>query len=104
MRTTSPKRIRARHVERLKTNTGEITPGDEQPAARGREVDPADVPSPEEVKRLLVAAEPGLFKTFLMTDALTGARSGELLALTWNKVDLGAEKIHIHQAVTWART
>jgi len=45
------------------------------------------VPCPDEVKRLLLAAEPGLFRIYFLTAALTGARSGELSTLTWDNVD-----------------
>ncbi len=90
----------ARLAERLRLGTAEVT----QAAPSGRDDDPHDVPSPDEVKRLLVAAEPGLFKSFFLTAALTGARSGELLALTWDDVDFDAGAIHIRRTVTWART
>lgn len=70
----------------------------------GREVDPNDVPTPEEVRELLLAAEPGLQRTFLLTSALTGARCGELLALRWQDVDFEAGRIHIQRNVSWERT
>jgi integrase len=94
----------ARLAERLRTDAAEH--GDSEPGAApaSREVDPKDVPSPDEIKRLLLAAEPGLHRTFLLTAALTGARSGELLALTWPDVDFDAGTVHIRRAATWART
>lgn len=85
-------------AERLRANTAE------HGAADDRDVDPNDVPSPDEIKRLLAAAEPGWHRTFLLTAALTGARSGELLALTWADVDFEAGTIGIRRAATWART
>ena len=94
----------AKLAERFRVGTAEIVPGVERKAPAGRQIDPDDVPSPEEVKRLLVASEPGLFKTFMLAAATTGMRSGELLALTWNDVDFDKGSIHIRQAVTWART
>jgi integrase len=95
----------AKLAERLRVGTAEIVPGEDTKAsAAGRGIDPDEVPSPEEVKRLLVASTPGLFKTFLLAAALTGARSGELLALTWEDVDFDAAEIHIRRGVTWART
>lgn len=94
----------ARLAERLRVDTGQVVPGSDERAPAGREVDPGEVPSPDDVRRLLVAAEPGLYKTFLLTAALTGARSGELLALFWDDVDLDAGEIQIRRSVTWART
>jgi len=90
----------ARLAERLRGDTAEQSDG----AAGEREVDPRDVPSPDEIKRLLVAAEPGWHRTYLLTAAVTGARSGELLALAWPDVDLDAGTIAIRRAATWART
>lgn len=94
----------ARLAERLRLGAAEVVPGEDARAVAGREIDPDEVPSPDEVKRLLLAAEPGLFKTYLLTAALTGARSGELLALTWDDVDFDGGVIHIRRSVTWART
>jgi integrase len=95
----------AKLAERLRVGTAEVLPGEDGEAnAPGREIDPDEVPSPEEVKRLLVASAPGVFRTFFLTAALTGARSGELLALTWEDVDFDGAEIHIRRGVTWART
>ena len=94
----------AQLAQRLRVRGAEIDSSNPQKGSPGREVDPGEVPSPDEVKRLLLAAEPGLFKTYLLTAAVTGARSGELLALKWDAVDLEAGGIHIREAVTWART
>jgi integrase len=95
----------AKLAERLRAGTAEVRPGAQAKSeTAGREIDPGEVPSPEEVKRLLVAAAPGVFRTFLLTAALTGARSGELLALTWEDIAFDASEIHIRRGVTWART
>ncbi|MEO6026652.1 MAG: site-specific integrase [Candidatus Binatia bacterium] len=76
-------------------------------------IDPSDVPTPEEAGRLIEHAPPGLFRSYLLTAALTGARSEELLALQWRHVDLDGKimpsnvdgpKIRIRRAVSWART
>lgn len=93
-----------RLAERLRVATEEMATGDDMAGASDKEVNPDDVPSPEDVRRLLVAAAPGVFRTFLLTAALTGARSGELLALTWEDVDFDANAIHSRRGVTWART
>jgi hypothetical protein len=42
-----------------------------------------NVPSAEEVAKLIDAASPGLHRMFFLTAAHTGARSGELLGLAW---------------------
>jgi integrase len=91
----------ARLAERLRVGTAQVAVAAEHGQPAGREVDPDEVPSPDDVRRLLFAAEPGLFKTYAMTAALTGARSGELLALIWDDVDFEAGEIHIRRTVTW---
>ena len=62
--------------------------------------EPAAAPSPEEVRKLVVAAEaiePAL-GALLLVGALTGARRGELCALRWNDLDFE------HRTVTIARS
>jgi integrase len=54
--------------------------------------------SKEEVKLLLNAAE-GWFKIFLMTAFYTGARLGELIALTWNDISLEDGFISINKRI-----
>ena len=99
----------ARVVDRLKLDTGEVIlddGNDDAPKKRpstGR-VTPDDVPTPDEVTRLLDAATAGRTRTFFLTATHTGAREGELLALTWPDVDLGARTLAIRRTVTWART
>ncbi len=59
----------------------------------------------EEVGKLLAEAEPGLFRAFLMTAALTGCRSGELLALRWDEdVDLEARTLTVRRSLTWTKS
>ena len=58
-------------------------------------------PSPEDVIRLVEAAgriNPGL-PVFLRLAAATGARRGELCALRWREVDLGARQLTIGRAL-----
>jgi hypothetical protein len=45
------------------------------------EVTPEQVPSAEEVSKLSDSAKEGFARAFILTDSLTGAREGELLAL-----------------------
>jgi hypothetical protein len=63
----------AKLAERLRVGTAEIVPGVEAKSeTAGREIDPDEVPSPEEVKRLLVASEPGVFRTFFSNGRADG--------------------------------
>src|SRR5262245_34136030 len=52
-------------------------------SAHAAAVDPKEVLTAEQAGKLLQAASPGLAYTYLMSSLLTGCRSGELLALTW---------------------
>ena len=47
----------------------------------------------EEVRRLLVAAEPSRFGAAVVLAVVTGMRLGEIFALTWADVELGAEPV-----------
>jgi len=66
-------------------------------------VSPGDVLSPEEAARLIAAAAPGFAKTFLLTAVLTGARVGELTALTWDDVNFATGRLSIRRSVSWAK-
>jgi integrase len=91
-------------VERCRLNTGELTlDGDEEDCERNGELAPKDVLSPEEAGKLIENATPGLYRTFFLTAILTGARVGELTALTWGDVDLEASTIDIRRSLSWAR-
>jgi len=108
------KRNPAALAERLRARaSGEL---DENTEARDDDplsVDPSEVPTPEEAGLLIQHAPLGLFRTYFMTAALTGARSEELLALAWRHVDLDGRigpskvdgpKLMIRRVVSWART
>ena len=56
-----------------------------------------DIPSTEEIKRLIAAAPEGRCRTLLMTAALTGLRASELRGLRWADVDLKAAELHVRQ-------
>jgi integrase len=49
--------------------------------------------------RSLVAAAEGEWKTMILVAARVGLRRGELLALRWRDVDLGASKVIVRQSV-----
>lgn len=55
-----------------------------------------DIPSPDEVKALLGAAQRH-WRPTLMTAVFTGLRASELRGLTWADVDFGRARIHVRQ-------
>ncbi len=63
------------------------------------QVKEADVYNPEEIARLIQAAEPGLYQTAIMSIALTGVRSGEAMALQWGDIDFQERRLTIRR--TW---
>jgi integrase len=56
-----------------------------------------DIPTPDEVARLVKVAKPGRIRTLVMTAASTGLRASELRGLRWSDVDLKAGEIHVRQ-------
>lgn len=68
-------------------------------------VKPDEILNPDEIRRLIDAAKPGLERTLIVLAAATGARSGELLALQWSDVTLAGAKpsIAIRQSLSWAK-
>jgi len=67
------------------------------------EIDPKDVLTAAQAGRLIEAADPGLYRTFIKTALLTGCRRGELLGLTWAHVDLEAGTLKIRRSLSWAK-
>lgn len=55
-----------------------------------------DVPTPEEVKRILAKAT-GSDRVFLMTAIFTGLRASELRGLSWTDVNLRKGELHVTQ-------
>lgn len=91
-------------VERCRTNAGELTDLDaDTDSMSGAAIDPDNVLSPEEAGKLIRAAEPGFYQTYLLAAVLTGARVGELTALRWSDVDLDGAELRIRRGITWAR-
>jgi integrase len=57
-----------------------------------------DIPSPDEVRRLLQASEAGIRpRTLLITVISTGLRASELRGLRWRDVDLKHGELHVRQ-------
>ena len=57
-----------------------------------------DIPTPDEVKRIIAAAADNMkLSTLLRTAALTGLRASELLGLRWHDTDLKRHEIHVRQ-------
>jgi len=62
-----------------------------------------DIPTRDEVQRIIDAAEPGRGRALLLTAALTGMRASELRGLRWSDVELNKRQIHVRQrADHWA--
>lgn len=57
--------------------------------------------SPEEVRRLLAAADDTPIGALIHTAVMTGLRRGELLGLRWRDVDFDAGILHVSQAAQW---
>jgi integrase len=75
--------------------------------AQAEAVRPEEVLGPDEIRRLVDAATPGLYRTLFATAALTGLRSGELFGLRWSDIEIEREnadpKIFVRRSLTWAR-
>jgi len=56
---------------------------------------------PDEVKRLLSAADETRYGDLIHLAALSGLRQGELMGLRWQDVDLEAGILHIRQTCQW---
>jgi integrase len=57
----------------------------------------ADIPTRDEVRRILEAAREGYARAFLMTAAFSGLRASELRGLRWEDVDLKRSVLHVRQ-------
>jgi integrase len=56
-----------------------------------------DIPTPNEIKRLIEAAGDSRRRALLLTLALTGLRASELRGLRWSDIDLKAGELHVRQ-------
>jgi integrase len=57
-------------------------------------------PAPDEVKKIFAAADATLYGPIVRLAALTGMRLGELLALSWDDVELQRATLHIRASTT----
>lgn len=62
-----------------------------------------EVLSADEIRRLLDAAEPGLWQTMFAVAAGTGLRSEELGALQWPDIELDAARLFVRRSLSWTR-
>src|SRR5689334_24493961 len=85
-------------IERVKETSGEQSETGEALYSGLHEVSEKEVLTPQEVKEVILAALPGLYRTIITTAIYTGARISELLALRWADVNLD------HAIVTIRRT
>jgi integrase len=56
-----------------------------------------DIPTRDEIRRILEAAREGYARAFLMTAAFSGLRASELRGLRWEDVDLKRGVLHVRQ-------
>ncbi|MFY9839975.1 MAG: site-specific integrase [Xanthobacteraceae bacterium] len=56
-----------------------------------------DIPTRDEIQRIIEAAAPGKARAQLLTAALTGMRASELRGLRWSDVDLAKRQINVRQ-------
>lgn len=56
-----------------------------------------DIPTPNEVKRLIDAALDSKRRALLLTVSLTGLRASELRSLRWSDIDLKTGELHVRQ-------
>jgi integrase len=89
-------------VEKVKENSGEQNSAGVRLKIL-REVTEREVLTPEEVKRVILATQPGLYRTIITVAIYTGARISEILALAWSCVDLDRGIIKIRRSLSTAR-
>ncbi len=66
-------------------------------------VAPRDVLTAAQAQRVIAAAAPGLYRTFIQTALLTGCRSGELLGLVWDDIDLDKRTLQVNRSLSWQK-
>jgi integrase len=90
-------------IERVKETSGEQSETGEALYTGLHEVTDKEVLTPQEAKQVVLAAQPGLYRTIIQTGLYTGARISELLALRWADLDLDRSIVNIRRTVSTAR-
>jgi len=90
-------------IERVKETSGEQSETGEVLYSGLHEVGEKEVLTPQEVKQVVLAAEPGFYRTIIQAAIYTGARIGELLALRWADVNLDRAIVSIRRTVSTAK-
>jgi integrase len=75
----------------------DVTIGKDASAERQRLEVGKDIPTPDEIRRLIQAAKGNRQRTLLLTAVFTGLRASELRGLRWSDVDLKAGELHVRQ-------
>ena len=100
IRTFNPAKL----AERAKKDGTEEQTEDGQRIERNMAVTEENVLTPEEIKRLILAAKPGLYRTIITTIAYTGMRHDEALALRWSDVEpLEAGEVRVTRTLSTAK-
>ncbi|MGO9629513.1 MAG: tyrosine-type recombinase/integrase [Xanthobacteraceae bacterium] len=87
----------ARNVVReLRSNRRRGKEGRAERRQKGKLKVGVDIPTPDEIKRILGAAS-GRLRPLLMTAIFTGLRASELRGLRWDDVDLRRGELHVRQ-------
>jgi integrase len=89
-------------IEKVKENSGEQTETGERLNVLHK-VTEKEVLTPEEARRVILAAKPRLYRAIIQTAIYTGARISELLALRWQDVKFDRGVIEIRRTVSTAR-
>jgi len=93
-------------VERAYDAARELTNENDDGGGDDMAVDPDSILNQDEIRALLAATSPGVYRALFTASALTGARSGELFALRWGDLQMPKGKqryVYIRRNVTWAR-
>jgi integrase len=90
-------------LEKVKDSSGEQTETGEKLYTKLHAVTEKEVLTPEEVKRVILAAKPGRYRTLIQMAIYTGARISEILALRWEDVHLDRGVIEICRSMSTAR-
>jgi integrase len=86
-------------AQRPRTPVTEVNDAKEETGA----LRPDEVLSSDEIARLLDAAEPGLWRTYLAVAASTGMRSEELNGLQWSDIELESGRLFVRRSLSWTR-